>query len=231
MKKDLLGLTNEISRGNFRKALTHGEAALISDEVANNPSLRASVLRNMRAAHDHLGETDGALAKIQEAYDVHDGLARKPGADPEALYERSVTGSYVGIYALKAALLSEANTEQNKTYALEMAHQAQDDMAKYKEVKGLTEEPQYEINMLGRWSMIESLAGDKSRGLILAGRAIWAARLSEKVTGPEKEMTKKDILRARVRAAVRGVGAVAVNVCSRTQPTHKMAEKLALKFL
>lgn len=231
MKEDLSGLTNEISRGNFRKALAHGESALMSDEVANNPSLRASVLRNMSAAHDHLGETDEALVKIKEAYDVHDELARKPGANPEALYERSATGSYVGIYALKAALLSEANTEQNKMYALEMAHQAQDDMVEYREARGLTEEPQYEINMLGRWSMIESLAGDKSRGLRLAGRAIWAARLSEKVTGPEKEMTKKDILRARFRAVVRGVGALAVNLCSRTQPTHKMAEKLALKFL
>lgn len=83
--------------------------------------------------------------------------------------------------------------------------------------------------MTGRWSMIESLVGSKGRGFVLAGRAICLAPLSEK--NQQKGLTKKDVLRARKRALMRGVAAMAVNLASRTKPTEKVAESIANKAM
>lgn len=237
LDENLYGLTNEISRGNFADALEFGKAALASEELQAQPSLRASVLRNISAAHDRLGNSQEALGNITEAYEIHDQLARATGPASEqlgAIYERAATASYVGMYGLKAAILSESEADavKLKAEALAMSRQAQGDIGMYKDATSPGRPPQYEINMLPRWSMIESLAGgDKHLGRLLAQEAIWAARLSEKVDGPKKGLTKRDVLRARIRASVRGFGAAAVNALSRFKATEPAAEKLALKLL
>ena len=77
--------------------------------------------------------------------------------------------------------------------------------------------------------MIESLAGEKKRSLALAGQAIRLAWQSER--DQQKGLTGRDILRARTRAALRGMAAVAVNAASRFGVTLGIAEKIALKTL
>lgn len=231
----LNGLTNETSRGNYFIAVDHGLTALKSDDLTD-VSRKAAVLRNLSAAYDHLGQYVDATETIGQAYDIHNQLVSAAGGKDEkdrafACYERSATASYVGIYALKAAITKDGDPTEMKKRALAMSQQAQEDMIVYEEVNGLKQPPQYKINMLGRWSMIESLAdGDKKRAFSLGTQAVWAARLSEKIDGRKKGLTTKDILRARARATCRGMGALAVNILSRTGQEPR-ANALALKLL
>ena len=230
LQQYMTGLTNEISRGHFDEAVRLGDKALATEELhgEGNESLLGEVYRNMAAASDRLGQNDTALKYIYQAYGVHDAAANEnPGA--ETLRERLATASYVGIFALKAYLLAEGRDEALADKARFMTRQAELDMAKVNQLSEKNSVDQYEINMASRWSMIESLAGDKQRGLVLAGRAIQLAWQSER--DQQKGLTGRDILRARTRAALRGMAAVAVNAASRFGATRGMAEKIALKTL
>ena len=230
LQQYMTGLTNEISRGHFDRAVRLGENALATEELhgEGNESLLGEVCRNMAAASDRLGQADKALNYIDQAHDIHNAAANEnPGA--ETLRERSATASYVGIFALKAYLLAEGRDEALADKARSMTRQAELDMAKVNQLSEKNSVDQYEINMASRWSMIESLAGDKQRGLALAGRAIRLAWQSER--DQQKGLTGRDILRARTRAALRGMAAVAVNAASRFGATRDIAEKIALKTL
>ena len=225
------GLTNEISRGHFDRAVRLGEKALVMEGLrsAGNELLLGEVYRNMAAASDRLGRTDAALRYIDQAYDVHD-IAVNKNSEAETLRERSATASYVGMFALKAYLLADGRRDEALAdRARLMTRQAALDMAKVNQLSKEENADQYEINMASRWSMIESLVGDKQRGLALAGRAIQLAWQSER--DQQKGLTKRDVLRARTRAALRGMAAVAVNAASRFGAMRGMAEKIALKTL
>ena len=231
LQQYMTGLTNEISRGHFDEAVQLGEKALEMEELHSegNESLLGEVYRNMAAASDRLGQNDTALKYIYQAYGVHDAAANEnPGA--ETLRERLATASYVGVFALKAYLLADGRRDEVLAgKARLMTRQAELDMAKVNQLSEKNSVDQYEINMTSRWSIIESLAGDKQRGLVLAGRAIRWAWQSER--DQQKGLTGRDILRARTRAALRGMAAVAVNAASRFGATRGMAEKIALKTL
>lgn len=224
------GLTNEISRGHFDRAVQLGEKALAMEELRDegNELLLGEVCRNMAAASDRLGRTNAALNYIDQAYDVHD-IAVNKNSGVETLRERSATASYVGIFALKAYLLTDGRDEALADKARLMTRQAALDMAQVNQLSEEENADQYEINMASRWGMVESLVGDKQRGLALAGRAIRLAWQSER--DQQKGLTGRDILRARTRAALRGMAAVAVNAASRFGATRGMAEKIALKTL
>lgn len=224
------GLTNEISRGHFDRAVQLGEKALAMEELRDegNELLLGEVYRNMAAASDRLGRTDAALKYIDRAYDVHD-MAVNKNSKAETLRERSATASYVGIFALKACLLADGRAEALADKARLMTRQAALDMAQVNQLSKEENADQYEINMASRWSMVESLIGDKQRGLALAGRAIRLAWQSER--DQQKGLTGRDILRARTRAALRGMAAVAVNAASRFGAMRGIAEKIALKTL
>lgn len=231
LQQCVLKLTNEISRGHFDKAVQFGETVLMMKELYSegNELLLGGVYRNMAAASDRLGRNDAVLKYIDRAYDIHDAAANEnPGF--ETLRERSATASYVGIFALKAYLLADGRRDEALAdKARLMTRQAEQDMAKVNQLSEKNSVDQYEINMASRWSMIESLAGDKQRGLALAGRAIRLARQSER--DQQKGLTGRDILRARTRAALRGMAAAAVNATSRFGATQGIAEKIALKTL
>lgn len=224
------GLTNEISRGHFDEAVRLGDKALATEELhgEGNESLLGEVYRNMAAASDRLGRNDAALKYIDQAYGIHD-TAVNENSGVETLRERSATASYVGIFALKAYLLAEGRDEALADKARLMTRQAEQDMAKVNQFSEKNSVDQYEINMASRWSMIESLAGDKQRGLALADRAIRLAWQSER--DQQKGLTGRDVLRARTRAALRGMAAAAVNATSRFGATRGIAEKIALKTL
>lgn len=231
LQQYMTGQTNEISRGHFDEAVRLGEKALAMEELhgKGNKSLLGEVYRNMAAASDRLGQNDTALKYIDQAYDIHDAAANEnPGA--ETLRERLATASYVGVFALKAYLLADGRRDEALAdKARFMTRQAEQDMAQVNQLSKEENADQYEINMASRWGMIESLVGDKRRGLVLAGRAIRLARQSER--DQQKSLTGRDILRARTRAALRGMAAVAVNAASRFGATWGIAEKIALKTL
>ena len=230
LQQYMTGLTNEISRGHFDEAVRLGEKALAMKELRDegNELLLGEVYRNMAAASDRLGRNDEALEYIDQAYDIHD-TAVNENSGVETLRERSATASYVGIFALKAYLLADSRDEALADRARLMTRQAEQDMAKVNQLSKEEDADQYEINMASRWGMTESLVGDKQRGLALAGRAIRSAWQSER--NQQKGLTGRDVLRARTRAALRGMAAVAVNVASRFGATRGMAEKIALKTL
>ena len=230
LQQYMAGLTNEISRGHFDRAVYLGKKALMMEELRGpgNESLLGEVYRNMAAASDRLGRNDAALNYIDQAYDIHD-TAVNENSGVETLRERSATASYVGIFALKAYLLAVGWDEALADKARLMTRQSALDMAKVNQLSKEENADQYEINMASRWGMIESLVGNKQRGLALAGRAIRLAWQSER--NQQKGLTGRDILRARTRAVLRGMAAVAVNAASRFGATRGMAEKIALKTL
>ena len=160
------GLTNEISRGHFDRAVQLGEKALAMKELrdAGNELLLGEVYRNMAAASDRLGQTGAALNYIDQAYDVHD-MAVNKNSEAETLRERSATASYVGIFALKAYLLADGRDEALADKARLMTRQAALDMAQVNQLSKEENADQYEINMASRWGMTESLVGDRRRGL------------------------------------------------------------------
>ena len=230
LQQYMTGLTNEISRGHFDEAVRLGENALEMGELhgEGNEPLLGEVYRNMAAASDRLGQTDAALNYIDQAYNIHD-TAVNENSGVETLRERSATASYVGVFALRAHLLAEGRDESLADKARLMTRQAELDMAQVNQLSEEENADQYEINMASRWGMIESLVGNKQRGLALAGRAIRLAWQSER--NQQKGLTGRDILRARTRAALRGMAAVAVNAASRFGATRGIAEKIALKTL
>ena len=230
LQQYMTGLTNEISRGHFDRAVRLGENALATEELHSegNEPLLGEVYRNMAAASDRLGRNDAALNYIDQAYGIHD-TAVNENSGVETLRERSATASYVGIFALKAYLLADGRDEALADKARLMTRQAEQDMAKVNQLSKEENADQYEINMASRWGMTESLVGDKQRGLALAGRAIRLAWQSER--DQQKGLTGRDILRARTRAALRGMAAAAVNATSRFGATRGVAEKIALKTL
>lgn len=230
LQQYMIGLTNEISRGHFVEAVRLGEKALMMEELrgAGNELLLGEVYRNMAAVSDRLGRTDEAFEYIDRAYDVHD-IAVNEKSEAETLRERSATASYIGIFALKAYLLADGRDEALADKARLMTRQAALDMAQVNQLSQEENADQYEINMASRWSMVESLVGEERQGLVLAVRAIWLAWQSER--DQQKGLTGRDILRARTRAALRGMAAVAVNAASRFGATRGMAEKIALKTL
>lgn len=230
LQQYMTGLTNEISRGHFDKAVYLGEKALMMEELRGpgNESLLGEVYRNMAAASDRLGRNDAALEYIDRAYDIHDAAANR-SRGTETLRERSATASYVGVFALKAYLLADGQDEEMADKARLMTRQAERDMAEVNEFSKGVKVDQYEINMTSRWSMVESLVGEKQQGLELAWRAIRLAPQSER--DQRKGLTGRDVLRARTRAVLRGMAAVAVNAASRFSVTLGIAEKIALKTL
>lgn len=230
LQQYMIGLTNEISRGHFDKAVYLGEKALMMEELRSpgNESLLGEVYRNMAAASDRLGRNDAALNYIDQAYDIHDAAANR-SRGTETLRERSATASYVGVFALKAYLLADGQDEEMADKARLMTRQAERDMAEVNEFSKGVNVDQYEINMTSRWSMVESLVGEKQQGLALAWRAIRLAPRSER--DQRKGLTGRDVLRARTRAVLRGMAAVAVNAASRFSVTLGIAEKIALKTL
>lgn len=230
LQQYMTGLTNEISRGHFDKAVQFGEKALAMKELRDegNKLLLGEVYRNMAAASDRLGRNDAALKYIDQAYDIHD-MATNKDPEIETLRERSATASYVGIFALKAYLLADSRDEALADKARLMTRQAALDMAQVNQLSKEEDADQYEINMASRWGMTESLVGDRRRGLALAGRAIRLAWQSER--DQQKGLTGRDVLRARTRAVLRGMAAVAVNAASRFGATRGIAEKIALKTL
>lgn len=230
LQQYMTGLTNEISRGHFDRAVQLGEKALEMEELHGdgNESPLGEVYRNMAAASDRLGRNDAALKYIDQAYDIHD-MATNKDPEIETLRERSATASYVGIFALKAYLLADSRDEALADKARLMTRQAALDMAQVNQLSKEENADQYEINMASRWGMTESLVGDRRRGLALAGRAIRLAWQSER--DQQKGLTGRDVLRARTRAVLRGMAAVAVNAASRFGATRGIAEKIALKTL
>lgn len=230
LQQYMIGLTNEISRGHFDKAVYLGEKALMMEELRGpgNESLLGEVYRNMAATSDRLGRNDAALEYIDRAYDIHDAAVNR-SRGTETLRERSATASYVGVFALKAYLLADGQDEEMADKARLMTRQAERDMAEVNEFSKGVNVDQYEINMTSRWSMVESLVGEKQQGLALAWRAIRLAPRSER--DQRKGLTGRDVLRARTRAVLRGMAAVAVNAASRFSVTLGIAEKIALKTL
>ena len=71
---------------------------------------------------------------------------------------------------------------------------------------------QYEINFTARTGFAEALAGDTKRGLALGARAAWLAFSSEspKIDTSNPNLSITERFKAKSRAFVRGVGAVAV---------------------
>ena len=231
LQQYMAGLTNEISRGHFDEAVQLGEKALAMEELhgEGNESLLGEVCRNMAAASDRLGQAGRALNYINQAHDIHNAAANEnPGA--ETLRERLATASYVGVFALKAYLLADGRRDEALAdKARFMTRQAEQDMVKVDQLSKEENADQYKINMTPRWGMVESLVGDKRRGLVLAGRAVRLAWQSER--DQQKGLTGRDVLRARTRAALRGMAAAAVNATSRFGATRGVAEKIALKTL
>ena len=234
LKQQHYAMITEFSRGHHKEATKLGKGIIASGKLDDDPLWLGRVHRDMSTAFNRLDMPATAQAHITRAYDLHSHAMTGPHSAPElhaALRERSATASYIGIYALRD-WIGNNRDEAAATQALTMARQAEVDMTQAKQLASrIPLAPaldQYEINMIPRWSMTESLLGDKHRGLVLGSRALWLATQSE-TGGGEQQMNTKDVLRARTRAVARGMAALAVNASSRV--SSNTAQKIALKTL
>lgn len=224
-------LTNEFSRGHFQDALRFGwmllEDPTLQEELRGDPWRLGIIHRDIAAVYDRLGDVEAAKQSLYKAEWYHNQFVVEQhkdsprshrdneGQKAAAHAERSATRSYVGMIGLRAALFSGDGGKN----ALSAMRSAMRDMEEAHTYGQASAEPQpllrqYETNLTPRWSMAESLYGDRQRGLALAGRAIHLA-LSSESEGHAKGMTSGDIIRARLRGVARGMAAVAVNVCAR----------------
>ena len=227
-------MITEFSRGHHKEATKLGEDIIASGKLDDDPLWLGRVHRDMSTAFNRLNMPATAQAHITRAYDLHSHAMTGPHSAPElhaTLRERSATASYVGIYALRD-WIGNNRDEAAATQALAMMRRAETDMSLAQQLTDripvASALDQYEINMIPRWSMAESLLGDKHRGLVLGSRALWLATQSE-TGGGEQQMNAKDVLRARTRAVARGMAALAVNASSRV--SSRTAQKIALKTL
>lgn len=232
LRQQHYAMITEFSRGHHKKATKLGEDIIASGKLDDDPLWLGRVHRDMSIAFNRLNMPATAQAHITRAYDLHSyAMTGSHSELHAALRERSATASYVGIYALRDWIGSNRD-EAAATQALAMTRQAETDMSLAQQLASrIPLAPaldQYEINMIPRWSMAESLLGDKHRGLVLGSRALWLATQSE-TGGGEQQMNAKDVLRARTRAVARGMAALAVNASSRV--SSHAAQKIALKTL
>ena len=234
LRQQHYAMITEFSRGHHKEATELGESIIASGKLDDDRLWLGRVHRDMSTVFNRLNMPATARTHITQAYDLHSHAMTGSLSASElrvTLRERSATASYIGIYALRDWIGSNRD-EAAATQALAMTRQAETDMSLAQQLADRVPLApaldQYEINMIPRWSMTESLLGDKHRGLVLGSRALWLATQSE-TGGGEQQMNAKDVLRARARAVARGIAALAVNASSRV--SSNTAQKIALKTL
>lgn len=205
-------------------------AAIMNLSERGDQSVVAGNYRNIGATYERLGDDSSAVTAMEIALAVHQELRDRID---DAYINREVAAGqfYLGAFALKAAMNSELGgatlpTAEHGQKAVAYMRDSQASFAHADKLEGkATKAPhQYELNGLRRFSMAESLYGNKSAGLKLGLQAIrWS------VTS-EANRSWVDRRKAVIKAAVGGAAATAIAIASSTG-MRSIALQATKKFL
>ncbi len=184
--------------------------------------------RDNGARCDRLGRRGEALQWALAAYEVHDNLVREVGPTRGALRERSVSAMYVAVHGLRREVQAKREgvlpTDPDRT-TLPATWQTWSDLqAAKKQASGINRwVDQYEINAARRVSIVESLMDNRKRGFGIGLRAVGLAFMSEspRLDTSNPNLTPRQRTRAKSKAFVGGLAAVAVGVLASPHPNRR----------
>lgn len=188
--------------------------ASLAYNLAPNLSEQARAARDLSAAYRHQGDNDESEKWATEAVEQHEALVEK-GENRSTLRELGASIATLGTLQLQRIVTDPSydNQENSQRAAKNLSKGLRCIKESREHATGKNcGVDQYDINFTARTSFAEALAGDTKRSLALGARAVRLAFLSEspKIDTSNPNLTTKERFKAKARASVRGVGAVAV---------------------
>ncbi len=228
-------------RGEFEEArrLYRGASGMLLD-----PSETGRALRGEASSIHRLGNSSEAQEKAQEALSMHTTVLEDSSSNQErvkALRERGQSLTVLGQIAMSGIVKAERNGDLTTFQARSAAQQPlncfEEALAEIRTAgiiaAGLSgEKPvtdQYTINLLSRLAMSHSLYGDPWRARNDSHEAVRLGWQSESKHLPTRaNISSAYALRARGKAVLRGLSAVAVNKLATPWPSLGRKAAIAL---
>ncbi len=188
--------------------------ASLAYNLAPNLSEQARAARDLSAAYRHQGDYDESEKWATEAVKQHEALVEE-GENRSTLRELGASVATLGTLQLQRIVTDPSyDNQENSQRAAENLSKGLryiEESRKHAADKNRKID-QYDINFTARTGFAEALAGDTKRSLALGARAVRLAFLSEspKIDTSNPNLTAKERFKAKSRALVRGVGAIAV---------------------
>ena len=188
--------------------------ASLAYDLAPDPSEQARAARDLSTTYRHVNKYDEAEEWVTKAVEQHEALAEE-GGNRSTLRELGASVATLGTLQLQriATDPSYDNQENSQRAAENLSKGLRyiEESRKHATDKNRKID-QYDINFTARTSFAEALAGDTKRSLALGARAVRLAFSSEspKIDTSNPNLSITERFKAKARASVRGVGAVAV---------------------
>ena len=205
--------------------------ATIAYNATSDPSEKARMARDVGNAYSHLGNYEKAEKWLTEAVNQHETLAEQE-PNRSTLRELGASAAMLATMQLSRIASDETfDTPENNTKTVETFRYGLEKLKdSHKHADGLNRIDQYDINFTARASYVETLAGNKKRGLALGVRAVRLAFWSEspQLDTTNTSLSKKERYKTKARALVRGIGALAVGIVA---PVNRRAAKTLVRKL
>lgn len=188
--------------------------ASLAYNLAPNLSEQARAARDLSAAYRHQGDYDESEKWATEAVEQHKALVEEE-ENRSTLRELGASVATLGTLQLQLIVTDPSydnqENSQRATENLSKGLRYIEESRKHATDKDRKID-QYDINFTARTGFAEALAGDTERSLTLGARAVRLAFLSEspKIDTSNPNMAIEERFKAKARALMRGVGAVAV---------------------
>lgn len=188
--------------------------ASLAYNLAPNLSEQARAARDLSAAYRHQGDYDESEKWATEAVEQHKALVEEE-ENRSTLRELGASVATLGTLQLQLIVTDPSydnqENSQRATENLSKGLRYIEESRKHATDKDRKIE-QYDINFTARTGFAEALAGDTKRSLALGARAVRLAFLPEspKIDTSNPNMAVEERFKAKARALMRGVGAVAV---------------------
>ena len=205
--------------------------AIMAYNITSDPSEKARMARDVGNAYSHLGNYEKAEKWLTEAVNQHETLAEQE-PNRSTLRELGASAAMLATMQLSRIASDETfDTPENNTKTVETFRYGLEKLKdSHKHADGLNRIDQYDINFTARASYVETLAGNKKRGLALGIRAVRLAFWSEspRLDTTNTSLSKKERYKTKARALVRGIGALAVGIVA---PVNRRAAKTLVRKL
>ena len=188
--------------------------ASLAYDLAPDPSEQARAARDLSTTYRHQGDYDESEKWVTKAVEQHEALAEK-GGNRSTLRELGASVATLGTLQLQRIATDPSyDNQENSQRAAENLSKGLHCIKESREhATGKNRKiDQYDINFTARTGFAEALAGYTKRSLALGARAVWLAFWSEspKIDTSNPNLSITERFKAKARASVRGVGAVAV---------------------
>ena len=204
--------------------------ASLAYDLAPDPSEQARAAPDLSTTYRHLNKYDEAEEWVTKAVEQHEALVEEVIKQQESLEDltekdkkrrrrvlRELGASVATLGTLQLQRIATDPSYDNQ----ENSQQAAENLSKgLRYIEDSREHAtgkncrvdQYDINFTARASFAEAMADNTKRSLTLGARAVWLAFWSEspKIDTSNPKLSITERFKAKARALVRGVGAVAV---------------------